>query len=269
MRGGSQAHLIEADDDHFYIVKLRNNPQHLRVLINELITAEILAYLRITSPVCRVVHFSTDFILANPDIYIETGPQRLPPEPGPHFGSCHVGGNADNVAVYDFIPDRVFDRITNLSHFRAALVFDRWVGNSDGRQCVFVGARPQHRFLLNGSANKPGFVAVMIDQGFAFNGPEWEFLSSAVLGLYSRSTVYNDVKALSDFEPWLTAVQEFPQDVLGAALRKVPAEWVNGDREELERLLERLYSRRKRLDEVLRECCGARGNPFPKWSFSS
>jgi hypothetical protein len=35
MRGGAQAHLIEADDGHFYVVKFRNNPQGRRILVNE------------------------------------------------------------------------------------------------------------------------------------------------------------------------------------------------------------------------------------------
>src|ERR1041384_6339969 len=34
MRGGAQAHLMRADDGHFYVVKFQNNPQHLRVLAN-------------------------------------------------------------------------------------------------------------------------------------------------------------------------------------------------------------------------------------------
>ena len=35
MRGGAQAHLIEAHDGNYYVVKFRNNPQHRRILVNE------------------------------------------------------------------------------------------------------------------------------------------------------------------------------------------------------------------------------------------
>jgi hypothetical protein len=31
MRGGAQAHLLEADDGDYYIVKFQNNPQHRRI----------------------------------------------------------------------------------------------------------------------------------------------------------------------------------------------------------------------------------------------
>ena len=42
MRGGAQAHLLECDDGHFYVVKFRNNPQHRRILINEWIASVFL-----------------------------------------------------------------------------------------------------------------------------------------------------------------------------------------------------------------------------------
>jgi hypothetical protein len=35
MRGGAQAHLIQAADGHHYVVKFLNNPQHRRILVNE------------------------------------------------------------------------------------------------------------------------------------------------------------------------------------------------------------------------------------------
>jgi hypothetical protein len=39
MRGGAQSHLMRASDGHYYVVKFQNNPQHLRVLANELLVA--------------------------------------------------------------------------------------------------------------------------------------------------------------------------------------------------------------------------------------
>jgi len=56
MRGGAQAHLLEADDGKWYVVKFRNNPQHRRVLVNEALCATLLRYLRIAAPqtaLCR------------------------------------------------------------------------------------------------------------------------------------------------------------------------------------------------------------------------
>ena len=37
MRGGAQSHLMRCSDEHFYVVKFQNNPQHRRILVNELL----------------------------------------------------------------------------------------------------------------------------------------------------------------------------------------------------------------------------------------
>ena len=50
MRGGAQAHLIEAADGHCYVVKFLNNPQHRRILVNEWIASVFLRYLGISTP---------------------------------------------------------------------------------------------------------------------------------------------------------------------------------------------------------------------------
>src|SRR5713226_6417980 len=37
MRGGSQSHLMRCSDGNYYVVKFQNNPQHRRILVNELL----------------------------------------------------------------------------------------------------------------------------------------------------------------------------------------------------------------------------------------
>ncbi|HKN23458.1 MAG TPA: HipA family kinase [Candidatus Acidoferrum sp.] len=37
MRGGAQAHLMRCSDENYYVVKFQNNPQHRRVLVNEML----------------------------------------------------------------------------------------------------------------------------------------------------------------------------------------------------------------------------------------
>jgi hypothetical protein len=50
MRGGAQSYLLEGSDGCFYVVKFRNNPQHPRILVNELISAVLLRYLEVECP---------------------------------------------------------------------------------------------------------------------------------------------------------------------------------------------------------------------------
>src|SRR4030081_3727056 len=55
MRGGAQAHLMRADDGHFYVVKFQNNPQHLRVLANELLATRLAEGVGLPVPVTDIV----------------------------------------------------------------------------------------------------------------------------------------------------------------------------------------------------------------------
>ena len=62
MRGGAQSHLIEGDDGCFYVVKFLNNPQHRRILINELVSSVFLRYLQIPSPDAVMISISAEFL---------------------------------------------------------------------------------------------------------------------------------------------------------------------------------------------------------------
>jgi hypothetical protein len=48
MRGGAQAQLMRCSDGHYYLVKSQNNPQHTRVLVNELLGTRLAARLGLT-----------------------------------------------------------------------------------------------------------------------------------------------------------------------------------------------------------------------------
>ena len=116
MRGGAQAHLLEADDGHFYVVKLRNNPQHRRVLINEWIASTFLQHLQLAAPETAIVQISAEFLAANPEVGIALGNQRVSRDPGWHFGSRYPG-DPNRVAVYDFRARCLLDRIENSNEF--------------------------------------------------------------------------------------------------------------------------------------------------------
>lgn len=154
MRGGAQAHLLEADDSHWYVVKFRHNPQHRRVLVNEVRSAELLSYLKISAPPTALIQVTREFVAANPKCCLQMGTRRIDVEPGWQFGSRYPGDPA-RLAVYDFLPDALLSQVANLSDFRAVLVFDKWTGNADGRQCVFYRAMIRGDGLGSGHA---GFV---------------------------------------------------------------------------------------------------------------
>jgi hypothetical protein len=261
MRGGAQSHLIEASDDHCYIVKFRNNPQHHRILVNELIAAEILNYLQVAVPASELIRVGDDFLRDNPEAGIKLGSQSIAPATGWAFGS-RFPGDPNLTAVYDFVPDSLIAQVQNLSDFLAILVFDKWTGNADGRQAVFLRAQLKDWFpQMKAGARKMGFIALMIDHGYILNGPHWNFVESAMQGVYARRIVYEPVTSLEDFQPWISRVENFPDEVLDRALKRIPPEWIEGEEDEVERVLEVLLRRRGRIRELLEESRGV----FPNW----
>jgi hypothetical protein len=308
MRGGAQAHLLECDDGHFYVVKFRNNPQHRRILINEWIGSVFLHYLQIATPEAAIVNLPAEFLDANPGIHIQLGSRHQAVEPGWHFGSRHPG-DPGKVMVYDFLPDALLDKVVNATEFLGVLAFDKWMSNADARQSIFfrarirqwqppegesaaragrdrgapgataqapragfVGQAPRAGFVAQApragfvaQAPRAGFVAQMIDHGYVFDGPHWKFPDSPLQGLYFRPSVYQNVQGFHDFQPWLDRVVYFPEEVVDAALKQIPPEWVAEDGEGLHAMLEKLMSRRRRVPDLIRDSRHGRVNPFPEW----
>lgn len=260
MRGGAQSHLLEADDGHAYVVKFRNNPQHRRVLINELVASVVLDYLKISAPQTALLHVGAGFLAANPEVHLTLGSNRLEVEPGWQFGSRYPGDPL-RAAVYDFLPDALLPEVANLEEFRGILVFDKWAGNADGRQSIFHRADVR----LRHGASRPAFVARMIDHGYAFNGPHWDFPDSPLQGLYARRIVYDSVRSLDDFQPWLDNLRHLPEEVMDQAWKRVPPDWIEGEEDALEQLLDRLYERRSRVSGLIEACRSTRVHPFPNW----
>jgi hypothetical protein len=263
MRGGAQAHLLECSDGHAYVVKFTNNPQHRRILPNEWVAAEFLRYLGLSTPETAVVNLSADFLAATPGLHIQLGRERQAVAPGWHFGSRFPGDVARTV-VYDFLPDTLLAQVSNIGELLGMLAFDKWMGNADSRQAIFFRARLSE---LGPSAAPPrlGFVAQMVDNGYVFEGPHWRFPESAIQGLYFRPMVYESVRGLDAFEPWLDRIRNFPEEVVDRAVNSMPRSWVEGDEDAFERVLYQLMRRRSRVADLIAECRNARSDPFPAW----
>ncbi|MEO8052082.1 MAG: HipA family kinase [Acidobacteriota bacterium] len=265
MRGGAQAHLIEAADGHCYVVKFLNNPQHRRILVNEWMSSVFLRYLGISTPEAAVVRVTQDFLDENPDVHFQLGTHREPVELGWHFGSRFPGDPA-RLVVYDFLPDTLLAQVENRGEFLGMLVFDQWMGNADSRQAIFFRARlrewlPAHE----AHPQRLAFVAQMVDHGFAFDGPHWRFADSPLQGLYFRPQVYQNVRGLEDFQPWLDRITHFPEAVVDQALKQIPSAWVSGEEESLNQLCESLLRRRKRVADLIQACRDGRAALFPEW----
>ena len=212
-----------------------------------------------------LIEITDDFIAAHPDLCVVLGSRREAPVSGLHFGS-RASVDPERVAIYDFLPDTLLGKIENRVDFLGVLVFDKWVGNADSRQSIFFRARAKDWTPLRGEAPaRTGFFAQMIDHGFAFNGPHWEFQDSPLQGVYFRPSVYSEVTSLDSFQPWLEMVRHFPVEVIDEAWKQIPRSWLGGDEGELERLLERLLKRRNEVERLIEDVRRHRAAMFSNW----
>src|SRR5438046_10234975 len=71
MRGGAQSHLMRCSDGYYYVVKFQNNPQHRRVLVNELLGTRLAKRLGLPTTPVAVVEVSEDLIALTPELAVE------------------------------------------------------------------------------------------------------------------------------------------------------------------------------------------------------
>src|ERR1700761_1443518 len=254
MRGGAQSQLMLGADGNLWVVKFQNNPQHRRVLANELIASRLAELIGLTIPKTDVVEVSDWLIRNSPGMLMEFGKGvRELCAPGLQFGSQFVGGLMPGQVV-DYLPEPQMEEVRNLSEFAGILALDKWTGNCNGRQAVFE-RRPRER----------KYRAVFIDQGYCFNAGEWTFPDSPLRGVFPRNQVYARVTGWESFEPWLTRVEEFRAEELWAIADAVPPEWYGGDPATMEQLMETMLARRARVRELIGAFRESNREPFPNW----
>jgi hypothetical protein len=302
MRGGAQSHLMRCSDGNYYVVKFQNNPQHSRVLVNELLGTRLAARMGLPTTPAAVVEVSEELIRLTPELCVELPHSRIPCQAGLQFGS-RFPGDPRRRALHDFLPDEQLREVANLHDFAGMLVFDKWTCNTNGRQTLFYlqqNARAQNSEVPAGDAIwsrtewsrtsakapppsalraefgevgggealpvMPRYETTMIDQGFCFNAGEWTFPDAPLRGLYTRNRVYQGVTGMESFAPWLTRLEKgLGEKVLDELSREIPPEWYRDDYDALLRLLEQLHRRRPRVPELILQSKKSSRQPFPNW----
>ena len=207
-------------------------------------------------PAPAFVEVSIELIERNPGLRLELGSTRQPCAPGLPFGS-QFPGVPSRTLVLDFLPDRLLRKVANLSAvFLGGLVFDKWTCNCDERQVIF------HRPVDQEDSSYSGWL---IDQGFCFNDGDWNFPDSPIHAVYPRRLVYESVRGLHSFEPFLSRIKNLKDEQLERCGRKIPPQWCGGDGQLL-RLADRLYERRRRLRQALIDAKNSSLQPLPNWS---
>jgi hypothetical protein len=253
MRGGAQGHLMRCCDGHYYVVKFRNNPQHLRVLANELLATRLAERAGLPVPVTEVVEVGDWLICHTPELNIQLAHHTIPCEPGLQFGSRYVVSPLEG-QIFDYMPSEMLERVRNVEAFAGMLVMDKWTGNANGRQAAFWRKMRERKY-----------TASFIDQGYCFNAGEWTFPDNPLRGVYARNDVYVPVSGWDSFEPWLSRIENMDPDCIWAAASEIPPDWYNHEWDALEKLVEALIERRAIIRELITAFRISSRRPFPKW----
>jgi hypothetical protein len=258
MRGGAQSQLMLGADGKLWVVKFQNNPQHLRVLANELIATRIAEAVGLSVPASDVVEVTEWLVTHSVEMVVSHARGKIERcAAGLQFGSQFVGGLMPGQVV-DYLPEPQMAELRNLGEFWGMLCVDKWTGNCNGRQAVYE-RRPRER----------KYRAWFIDQGYCFNAGEWNFPDPPLRGVFLRNHVYAKVTGWESFEPWLTRVEEFDAEKLGAIAEAVPPEWYGGNGATIERLMETLLVRRSRVRDLIVSFRESNREPFPNWGRKS
>src|SRR5437868_8970459 len=105
MRGGAQSHLMRCLDargqEQYYVVKFQNNPQHRRVLVNELLGTRLAGRLGLPITPAEIIQVDEELIRLTPELCIEMPRTRIPCQAGPQFGSRYPDDPRTRT-LYDF-----------------------------------------------------------------------------------------------------------------------------------------------------------------------
>jgi hypothetical protein len=244
---------MRCSDNHFYVVKFRNNPQHLRVLANELLATGLARWAGLPVPATELVEVSDWLVTHTPELHIQLPYDVIRCQAGLQFGSRYVVNPIEG-RVFDYLPSEMFGLVRNLEAFAGILVLDKWTGNADGRQAAFWRKSREKKY-----------TAAFIDQGSCFNTGEWTFPDLPLRGVYASNEVYEGVRGWESFEPWLSRIEKIDVDAVWSLAGVIPPDWYSGEWDELEKLVRTLIGRRGLVRELIEAFRASSRKPFPGW----
>jgi hypothetical protein len=254
LRGGAQSHLLRASDGNVYVTKFQNNPQHIRVLANEMLATRLGLLLGLPMPEVAVIEVSDWLIEHSAELRFQLAGAQLTPRSGKQLGSLYVGQRGPAL-TFDYLLNDMLKTVRNLGDFARVLVLDKWTSNSDGRQAVFSRNTVRSR----------RYTATFVDQGYCFNAGEWTFPDYPLRGVYAQNEVYEAVTGWEAFEPALSRAECMDPETIWLCAAEIPEEWYEGDRTSLKGLVEELSKRRGVIRTQIADFRRSSRSPFPNW----
>ena len=208
LRGGSQPHLMQANDGNLYVVKFQGNPQGTCVLANEMLAAKLAGWLGLPVPTTVVVELPPEL---SDGLYFETPNGRQPIRPGLHLGSQLVITSLKGRS-YDVLPQSLWYKIRNPEDLIGIQLFDLWTCNRDTRQVIFWKYSRDKKYS-----------AIFIDNGHCFGGPERRFAPL----ILPKSTL-TEPSAILAWTRWSDRIANMTFQSESIETDLIPPEWNGG-----------------------------------------
>lgn len=253
MRGKSQAHLMRASDGSFYVTKFQNNPGGIRALASEFFATKLALFLGLPMAEVCIIEVPDSLIENTPELRIESDGLISPCTAGLQLASRYAADPLTD-RIFDYMPPSQFHRVVNQIDVVRMLAFDKWTGNCDNRQAVFVRGRGEAHYRMT-----------FIDQHYCFDGHHWAFPDLPHMGTYERNPAYPNVTGWDSFEPLLSRIEAIEYADLWRCAGQVPYEWYEHDGEGLFRLVEALHARRLLVRDLVAQFRDSKPKPFPNW----
>ena len=171
-----------------------------------------MSYLSISTPPLRILRLPDN--LRTEALSFEIGENKIPVDGEWHLGSLGPV-NPQTKVIFDFLPRRLLEKISNLNDFARVFVVDRWLYQLDQRQAVFVRER-------RSAAGQIRLRAHFIDHGMAFAGSAWELREATGQGLYINRGVYSLVNMPKICEETVLQIERLSEKQVFSSLATLP-----------------------------------------------
>lgn len=126
----SKAHLVEANDGQYYVVKPLYDTEQIKVAVEEWLITEILRTFGIATPSVASIKLPAS------GICLEHEQLAAAPRKWPHFAS-HVPVNPLESSIFDLLPRKLLSRVENVDDFWKIAVIDTLTQKPARRQAIF------------------------------------------------------------------------------------------------------------------------------------
>lgn len=237
LRGVCQSCIVEASDGFLYVLKTARAASP-NLLFNEAFGSNLLRHFGLPVADWQPVSLDNDFIEANPEMwFISARNNSRRPAAGLHFGSRLVSSKRATGA-YQIIPSSWASKVRNRPHFLGALAIDIWSNHCDRRQAIYTPCGE-------------GLKATFIDNGHMFGGLAGKEVSPPRCCMAHDLNIYTGLESGRGLRRWYQRIMNTEIRDLMQLTENVPTEWYTP--QQLDRALETLHTRRKKLGSLFRE----------------